>query len=95
MKLKEFLNDSVTDARIGMMAECHGFHSKEIYEVFLALPRKSALSERIWSRATRVFPLRRARLDYKLVSCMMFVKENANFLRNHYRALDSRKWNRI
>jgi hypothetical protein len=59
----------------------------ELARVFLAIPAISAPSERIWSRAARMLSLRRARLKDKLVSRMMFVKENAKFLRKHYCAL--------
>ncbi len=52
--------------------------------IYLPIPATSAPSERIWSRASRILSLRRARLKDDLVSRMMFVKENINFLRKHY-----------
>ena len=52
--------------------------------VYLPVPATSAPSERIWSRASRILSLRRARLKDDLVSSMMFVKENINFLHKHY-----------
>jgi hypothetical protein len=56
----------------------------DLARIFLAIPATSAPSERIWSRAARILSLRRARLNDKLVSRMMFVKENAKFLHKHY-----------
>jgi len=59
----------------------------ELARIFLAIPATSAPSERVWIRASRILSLRRARLKDKLVSRMMFVKENAKFLHKHYCAL--------
>ena len=51
---------------------------------FLAIPKTSAPSERIWSRAAQVLTTKRPRLDYEVASGMMFVKENAEVLKKHY-----------
>ena len=52
--------------------------------LYLPIPATSAPSERIWSRASRILSLRRARLKDDLVSRMMFVRENIKFLHKHY-----------
>ncbi len=51
---------------------------------YLAIPATSAPSERIWSRASRILSLRRARLNDDIVSRIMYTKENLRFLHKHY-----------
>ena len=52
--------------------------------LYLPIPATSAPSERIWSRASRILSLRRARLKDDLVSRMLFVRENIKFFHKHY-----------
>jgi hypothetical protein len=65
---------------------------------YLAIPATSAPSERIWSRASRILSLKRARLKPEVAQQIMFVKENLSILHKHYHTLamkekdDSRKF---
>jgi hypothetical protein len=54
---------------------------------FLAIPATSAPSERVWSRASRILTMKRARLDSELSSRIMFARENAMLLHHHYNTI--------
>jgi len=56
---------------------------------FLAIPATSAPSERIWSRSAGVATAKRSRLDASVTSGTMFVKENEEILRKHYKRVVS------
>ena len=50
---------------------------------FLTIPATSAPSERVWSRASNVLTMKRARLNADINACMMFVRENAHLISWH------------
>lgn len=56
-------------------------------KAFLAIPATSAPSERIWSRVALILTTKRANLDPEVASGMMFVRENLDILRKHYKEL--------
>lgn len=51
---------------------------------FLSIPATSAPSERLWSLASRIVTIRRAKLESTLISDLMFVKENSSILSKHF-----------
>lgn len=58
---------------------------------YLSIPATSAPSERIWSRASNVLTIKRAKLDDAIASDIMFIKENEKILFNHYENLTGDK----
>jgi hypothetical protein len=51
---------------------------------FLSIPATSAPSERLWSLASRIITIRRARLDSTVLGDLMFIKENSSIMKKHY-----------
>ncbi|KAL3759277.1 hypothetical protein ACHAWU_002078 [Discostella pseudostelligera] len=51
---------------------------------FLSIPATSAPSERLWSLASRIVTIRRARLESTLIGDLMFIKENSMILSKHF-----------
>jgi len=47
----------------------------------------SAPSERVWSRASNLLTIRRARMSDTVGEIIMFTKENSRILRKHYTAM--------
>jgi hypothetical protein len=52
--------------------------------LFLCIPASSAPSERVWSQAALVLPVKRANTTDDVASGVMFVRENMELLRKHY-----------
>jgi hypothetical protein len=59
----------------------------ELSKRLLSIPATSAPSERLWSLASRIITIRRARLKSTLVSDMMFIKENSMIMNKHFHAI--------
>ena len=51
---------------------------------YLSIPATSAPSERLWSLASRIVTIRRARLESSLIGDLMFIKENSLILDKHF-----------
>ena len=51
---------------------------------FLSIPATSAPSERLWSLASRIVTIRRARLDLTVIGNLMFSKENCMIMSKHF-----------
>ena len=51
---------------------------------FLSIPATSAPSERLWSLASRIVTIRRAKLESMLIGDLMFLKENSSILNKHF-----------
>jgi len=62
-------------------------HLAKLAKRYLCIPATSASSERVWSRASNILTIRRARMSDTVAGCIMFTKENARILRKHYTAL--------
>jgi len=62
-------------------------HLANLAKRYLCIPATSASSERVWSRASNILQIRRARMSDAVAGCIMFTKENARILRKHYVAL--------
>ena len=54
---------------------------------YLSIPATSAASERIWSRASNILTIRRAKLSDAIAGNIMFIKENEKILFEHYESL--------
>ena len=57
----------------------------QVSNIFLAIPATSAPSERMWSRGAGVLTAKRNRLAAEITSSTMFLKENMEILRKHYK----------
>jgi hypothetical protein len=53
-------------------------------EQYLAIPATSAPSERLWSIASRIVTIRRAKLSSEIVANIMFLKENGWIIEKHH-----------
>ena len=51
---------------------------------YLAVPAKSAPSERIWSRAARVLTVKRNWMKEDVAAAMMYCRENKHVLHKHF-----------
>ena len=58
---------------------------------YLAIPATSAASERVWSRASRIISMKRARLSLEVVERIMFVRENNWILHKYYEEITGKK----
>jgi len=62
-------------------------HLAKLAEKYLCIPATSATSERVWSRASNILTIRRARMSDTVAESIMFTKENSRILRKHYTAM--------
>jgi hypothetical protein len=60
-------------------------------EQYLAIPATSAPSERLWSIASRIVTIRRAKLSSEIVANIMFLKENGWILEKHYSSITGKE----
>jgi hypothetical protein len=54
-------------------------------QLFLCIPASSAPSEQVWSQAARVLTVKRANTTDDVASGVIFVRENMELLRKHYK----------
>lgn len=60
-------------------------------EQYLAIPAMSAPSERLWSIASPIVTIRRAKLSSEIVANIMFLKENGWILEKHYSSITGKE----
>jgi hypothetical protein len=60
-------------------------------EQYLAIPATSASSERLWSIASRIVTIRRAKLSSEIVANIMFRKENGWIIEKHYSSITGKE----
>jgi hypothetical protein len=57
----------------------------------LAIPATSAPSERLWSIASCIVTIRRAKLSSEIVADIMFLKENGWIVEKHYTTITGKE----